>query len=186
MGEYLVIWADLGGAAELLKFIGKPSDLYWEIGWHQREVLTRWLPKKGFKILPKLFDPNYNPGTVNDDADELITRVQACYWSNPRGREDPIPVWKSKILEQTQTRAELRRVIEEDVLDMSFEEEVMEDVVKTHPNVHYPVNEQSLENSREHLKDLARILMKLANGIDRVKQEGEVPYVEFEFYIPRG
>ena len=69
---------------------------------------------------------------------------------------------------------------------MSFEEEVMEDVVKTHPNVHYPVNEQSLENSSEHLKDLARILMKLANGIDQVKQEGEVPYVEFEFYIPRG
>jgi len=186
MGEYLVIWGELEGVAELLKFIEDPRDLYWEIGWHHREVLTRWLPKKGFKILPKLMDPNYTPGTVNDDADKLITTEQACYWGNPGGREDPIPVWKTKILELTQTRDELKRVIEEDVLDISFEEEVMKDVVKTHPDAHYPVTEQSLENSKEHLKDLARILMRIANGIDQVKQGGEIPYVELEFYIPRG
>jgi len=186
MGEYLVIRAELEGAAELLKFIEDTRDLYWEIGWHHREVLTRWLPKKGFRILPKLLDQNYTPGTVNDDADRLIMEVQACYLGNPGGREDLIPVWKSNVLELTQTRDELRRVIEEDVLDMTFEEEVMRDVVKTRPDAHYPVNEQSLENSRGHLKDLARILMKLADCIDQVKKRAKIPYVEFEFYIPRG
>jgi len=147
MGEYLVIRAELEGAAELLKVITDPRELYWETGGNHRHVLARWLPKKGFQIIPKLMDPHYAPGTVNDEADRLITRVKACYWGNLGGREDLIPIWKSKILELTQTRDELRRIIEEDVLDMNFEEEVASDIKKIRPGSHYDANEQSLEDS---------------------------------------
>lgn len=39
------------------------------------DVLARWLPKKGFKILPKFFDTGYRPGRIGDEGDKLITSV---------------------------------------------------------------------------------------------------------------
>jgi len=51
MEENLVIRAELEGAAELLKVITDPRDLYWEAGGNHREVFARWLPKKGFQII---------------------------------------------------------------------------------------------------------------------------------------
>jgi len=59
MEENLVIRAELEGAAELLKVITDPRDLYWEAGGNHREVFARWLPKKGFQIIPKLMDSDY-------------------------------------------------------------------------------------------------------------------------------
>jgi len=35
--------------------------------------MAKWLPKKGFKILPKFLDKDYRPGAVGDEDDGLIT-----------------------------------------------------------------------------------------------------------------
>lgn len=190
MGEYLVIRSEMEAAEELLKAIVDTSDLYWEISSHHRDVMAKWLPKKSFRVIPKLLDANYEPGKVGDDADKLITKIKACYLGNPGGREDLIPVWKSTILEQSQTREELKRIIDENVLDISFEEEVVKDIEEKHKRkAHYPVNEETLKGDSENLKDFAKILLMLAKCIDQVKadleKKGDVPYVEFEFYIPR-
>lgn len=190
MGECLVIRADILAAPTLLKVIGDVRDLYWETSSHHRDVMARWLPKKGFKIIPKILDAGYKPGTVGDDADKLITRMQACYLGNPGGREELIPVWNSDILVQPQTREELKRILDKNILDMSFEEEVVRDMGEKHRRkANYPVNEQTLNGDNENLKDLAKILMRLAQSINKakadLKKKGDMPVIDFEFYIPR-
>jgi len=187
MGEFLVIRAGLLSAAEMLKVLGDPRQLYWEEGPHHLDVLARWLPEKGFKILPKFFDPDYRPGKVGDEGDNLIRRVRGCYLKiEGDGQEVTVPVWRSTVLELPQTRDELRRILEGNVLDMSFEEEVVKELEGIFGDAGYEADEQALEDDNENLRDFARIMMQLADCIDKAKQRGELPYLEFEFYIPRG
>jgi len=119
VGEYLVIRADLLAAADMLEVLGNPRLLSWEGGSHHLDVLARWLPKKGFKILPKFFDMSYRPGKVGDEGDKLITSVGGC----SEDEEEPMPIWNSSVLVLPQIRDELKRVIEGTILDMSFEED---------------------------------------------------------------
>jgi hypothetical protein len=72
MGEGLVIRTSIASAKEILKVIKDPKLLFWEDGGHHLDVMAKWLPKKGFKILPKFFDKNYVPGAVGDDGDNFI------------------------------------------------------------------------------------------------------------------
>ena len=39
-----------------------------------------------------------------------------------------MPLWTESVLKLPQMRAELKRILEEDVLDMDFEEEVVKDI----------------------------------------------------------
>ena len=184
MGEYLVIRADLLAAADMLEVLGDPKLLCWEEGSHCLDVLARWLPKKGFKILPKLFDASYRPGMVKDDGDRLITSVGGCHLRSEDG-EEPIQIWNSSVLELPQMRQELKRIIEERIIDMSFEEELVRELGEAY----YKANDKALESDNENLRNLARILMKLAESMDQVinnrKKKGGPPFVDFEFYIPR-
>jgi hypothetical protein len=185
MGEILVIRADIDSASEILKVIKDPHLLYWEESPHHLDVLAKWLPKKGFKILPKIFDEDYKPGTVGDEGDKLIVEVQGCTIRSEDGWE-PIPVWHEQILKLPEMREELKRIVEGNVLDMSFEEEVVREMERVHGRgeAHYTVDEKTLRADNENLKDLVEILMKLAECMDQVKQAKGVPPF-FEFYIPR-
>lgn len=189
MGEFLVIRTELLAAVDMLEVLGDPRLLYWEWGISSIEAATKWLPNKGFKILSKFFDRDYKPGTVGDEADKLITGVGGCYLTTPRGRTNQIPIWCSTILELPQMREELRRILDGNVLDMSFEEEVKKDMEKSNGKSQYKPDKQALDGDNENLKNFAEILTKLANCIDQVKtrreKEGTMPYIFFEFYIPR-
>jgi len=184
MGEYLVITADLLAAVDILSVLKNPGFLYWEEGPDHLDVLAKWLPKKGFKLLPKFFDDSYKPGKVGDEGDRLITSVKGCYLGTPGGREDPKPVWRSRILGLSEMREELRSIAEGDVLDMSFEEEVvrvMEEKFGKGQSYHI-ADERSLEESNFTLKKLGEILLKLIDCMDQVKRNrGISPF--FDFYI---
>lgn len=138
--------------------------------------------------LPKFFDRD-KPGTVGDNVDKLIMSIGGCYLITPRGRTDQIPIWCSTALELPQMREELRRILDGNVLDMSFEKEIKKDMEEADGDSKYIANKQLLEANNGSLKDLAGILLKLANCIDQVKigrgKEGTMPYLFFEFYIPR-
>ena len=185
----MAIRTELLAAADMLEVLRDPRSLYWEWGIHSIEAVAKWLPKKGFKILPKFFDRDYKPGTVGDDADKLVTGVGGCYLTTPRGRTDQIPIWCSTALELPQFRKELRRILDGNVLDMSFEEEIKKDMEEAHGDSKYEIDKQSLEANNESLMNLADILTRLANCIDQVKirrgKEGAMPCLFFEFYIPR-
>jgi hypothetical protein len=187
MGEYLVIRADLLEAAEMLKVLPDVGKFYWEWGPTALDVAARWLPKKGFKILPKFFDANYRPGTVGDEADKLIESVGGCTL-RMEGQVGPIPIWNSAILELPEMREELKRILEEDVLDMSFEEEVAKVWGDRVDTLNFKA-EKRLRDDNERLRDLARIITKLVECYDRIgnerEKEGMPRFVEFEFYIPR-
>jgi len=60
-----------------------PDQLYWEWGPHQLNAVARWLPKKGFKILPKVFDVDYRPGSIGDEGDSIIMKTQVCVLEEP-------------------------------------------------------------------------------------------------------
>jgi len=189
MGEYLVITADLLNAADILDVLKDPSLFYWEEGPDHLDVLAQWLPKKGFKLLPKFFDDSYKPGKVGDEGDRLITSVKGCYLGTPGGREDPKPVWRSRILGLLEMREELRRIVEGNVLDMSFEEEVVKVMEERYGEAHYEANEQNLESDNNNLKRLGEIFLILIECINDVKvnleKQGKISIVTFEFYIPR-
>jgi len=117
-------------------------------------------------------------------------RLQRRNLLKDRGREELIPVWNSDILVQPQTREELKRILNKNILDMSFEEEVVRDMGEKHRRkVNYPVSEQTLNGDNENLKDLVKILIRLAQSIDKakanLKKKGDIPIIDFEFYISR-
>jgi len=60
-------------AKDILEVIKDPDILFREECGHHLDVMAKWLPKKGFKILPKFSDKGYRPGAVGDEADGLIT-----------------------------------------------------------------------------------------------------------------
>jgi len=184
MGESLVIKADISEAEDMLEVIGNAKLLSWEGGPHHLDVLARWLPKKGFKILPKFLDASYRPGRVGDEGDKLITSVGGCRLRTEEG-EEPMPIWDSSVLVLPQVREELRRIIEGTILDMSYEEELVRELGEAR----YKVDEQTLEGDNRNLRDLALILMRLAECIDKIRikreKEGWPSTVDFEFYIPR-
>jgi len=186
MGEPLVIIASLRSAARILKIIKDPELLEWEESIEHLDVLAKWLPKKGFKILPKFFDKSYRPGTLGDEADKLIIKIRGCYLGSPGGLESTIPVWDSVILEQPQLREELNRILKEEVLDISFEEELTKEFEEIFGEALHKADERNLKDDNENLKELARILMRLAECIDQIKkekEEGHIPFIHFEFYI---
>jgi hypothetical protein len=73
------------------------------------------------------------------------------------------------------------RILEVNVLDMSFEEEVVKELEKIFGDAGYEADEQALEDNNENLRDFARIMIQLADCIDKAKQRGGIPYLEFEF-----
>lgn len=182
MGEFLVITIELLTAADVLKILGDPENLYWEESPHHLDVLARWLPQKGFQILPKFFDMDYQPGTVGDEGDRLVKKVHGCVLRSQDGGK-PVSIWNSQVLELPEMRVELKRIVEEDVLDMSFEEEVVRAMEAVHGKAHYTLDAQNLRADNDNLKGLGEILLKLSDCIEQVKQaKGMPPF--FEFYIP--
>jgi len=183
MGERLVIMTTISDANDILKIIKDPKLLNWEWVDHHLDVAVKWLPKKGFKILPKLFDADYRPGTVGDEGDRLVTKVHGCVLRS-LDMGEPIPIWKEQILKIPEMREELRRVIEEKVLDISFEEEVVKDIEKWSgkPEIVYKADDEGLKEDNETLQRLGKILMMLADCMDQVKRIKGVPLF-FDFYI---
>lgn len=189
MGEGLAIMTTIDSASNLLNIIKDSHILDWEWSPEQLDVAATWLPRKGFEIIPKIFDKDYKPGTVGDEGDMLIKNIGGCYLEWRRGRTMPIPIWYSRILRQPQIRKELRMILDGNVLDISFEEEVVNELKKKFGEAGYIADEESLRDDNEALKRFAEILMKLAECIDQVKAEqgksSDMPVVVFEFYIPR-
>lgn len=188
MGEPLVITTSLQTAKDILKIIKDPELLSWEGGSHVIDVLSKWLPRKGFEILPKFLDTNYKPGTIGDKGDELIISIRGCHLRSVDGQESQ-PIWDARVLRLPQMREELRKILEEQILDMSFEQEVAKELKGIFGDINRPIDKKILEDDNKNLQDLARILMKLAECIDQViinrgKEHGP-PFVELEFYIPR-
>jgi hypothetical protein len=145
--------------------------------------LARWLPKRGFKILPKIFERDgYRPGTVGDEGDRLIVEVEGCTLRHEEGGE-PIPVWHGQILELPEMREELRRIVEGNVLDMSFEEEVVREMEVPPGASYYKADEQSLKEDNETMVRFGKILIMLSDCRDQVRQT-EGPLF-FKFYVPR-
>jgi len=186
MGDRLVIQAVIDDASLILNVIKDPDKLYWEWGPSQLDAAAKWLPKKGFKILPKIFDENYKPGTVGDEGDRLITSVKGCLLRPYEVGDEPMPIWKESILELPETREELKRIVEEEVLDMSFEEEVVRVLEGRHGKgkAYYTVDEETLHDNQQNLRKFGEILTMLADCIDQVKQTEHLPPY-FEFNIPR-
>ena len=185
MGERLVIETTILNANHILKVIKDPELLVWEWAPHHLDVAARWLPKKGFKILPKVFDADYKPGTVGDEGDQLIMKVEGCLLRPYEVGEEPMPIWSESVLELPEMRAELKRIAEEEVLDMSFEEEVVKDMEKWHgKEVYYKADEESLYEDRWTLKKFGEVLSLLADCMDQVRLTEHFPLL-FEFSIPR-
>jgi len=186
MGEMLVIQTSISNASHMLRVIKDSDQLYWEWGPSQLDAAVKWLPKKGFKILPKIFDENYKPGTVGDEGDKLITNVGGCLLRAYKVGDEPMPIWRESVLELPETRAELKRITEEEVLDMSFEEEVVRQLEKWHGKgkSYYTVDEGGLHDNQLTLRKFGGILMMLADCIDQVRQTERLSLF-FEFYIPR-
>jgi len=113
----LVIRANISDAKDILKVIKNPNQLFWDWGPHHIDVAARWLPKKGFKILPKLFDANYKPGKFGDKGDELITKVHGCSLRS-EDEGEPIPIWHEMILQLPEMKEELRKIVKNNILDM--------------------------------------------------------------------
>jgi len=182
MGEGLIIRTSIASAKEILKVIKDPELLFWEDGGHHLDVMAKWLPKKGFRILPKFFDKDYRPGTVGDEADELINKARGCTLRT-EGKETT-PIWHERTLRLPEMREELNRIIEGNVLDMGFEDDVARVVLKAHNEALYKADEKILEGDNENLKRLANILNMLAECMHEAKRANGIPMF-FEFYIPR-
>lgn len=181
MGEMLVIETTIFDASVILRIIKDPNQLFWDWGPEHLDVAARWLPNKGFRILPKLFDANYKPGSVGDEGDKLIMGVRGCYLRTEG--EEPRPIWCEQILEIPETKDELSKFIEGNVLDMSFEEEVAREMEVPPGASYYKADEQSLKEDNETLRRFGKILTMLWDCRDQVRQT-EGPLF-FKFYIPR-
>ena len=178
----MIIRVSIRSAKEILEVIKDPDLLFWENGGHHLDVMAKWLPKKGFKILPKFFDKDYKPGDVGDETDEIITKVGGC--SLRTEGAETTPIWHEYALRIPEMREELNRIIEGNVLDMNYEDEVARVVLEAHGEALYKADEEILEGDNENLKRLANILNMLAECVDEAKQDNGIP-VFFEFYIPR-
>lgn len=168
----------------MLKVIKDPDQLYWEWGPHQLDVAARWLPKRGFKILPKIFDADYRPGSVGDEGDRIITKAQVCVLEEIIDKDVHILMWNEFVLKLPEMRDELRRIAEGGVLDMSFEEEVVKDIeiIRGKGKAHYEAKDEYLYQDNEALEGLGKILTILADCMDQVKRtKGFSP--GFQFYI---
>ena len=185
MGERLVIQTGIEDASRILKMINDPEKLTWEWAPSQLDAAAKWLPKKGFKILPKIFDENYKPGTVGDEGDRLIMSVRGCRLRPYEVEEEPMPIWRESVLELTEMRAELKRIVEEEILDLSFEEEVVRQLAKGDDDeVYYTVDEEGLHDNQWSLRKFGEVLTMLADCIDQIQLTEHVPLF-FEFFIPR-
>jgi len=186
MGEGLVVDTTITNAEHMLKVIGGHDKLYWEWSGDHLDVAAWWLPQKGFKILPKIFDCTYQPGTVGDEGDRLITSVRGCRLRPYEVGEKPMPLWTESVLELPQTRAELKRIVEDEgVLDMSFEEEVAKYIARSYGSEdYYKANEETLSEDRWTLKRFGEVLALLADCMEQVHRAEHVPLF-FEFSIPR-
>ncbi len=113
---------------------------------------------------------------MGDEGDKLIVKVQGCTIRSEDGWE-PIPVWHNQILELPEMREELKRIAEGNVLDMSFEEEVVREMEKVHgkDDVYYKAEEESLDEDNDTLKIFGEILTMLADCIDQVKRTKGLP-----------
>jgi len=82
-------------------------------------------------------------------------------------------------------KEELRKVVKNNILDMSFEEEVVREMEDAHeePETVYKADEDALEGDNEGLKRLAKILLRLSDCMDKVKKTKGLPQY-FEFYVP--
>jgi len=184
MGEPLVIITSIFQANHILNVIKDPDQLYWEWGPHQLNVAARWLPKKGFKILPKIFDANYRPGSIGDEGDRIITYAQVCDLEEVMDKDIHILMWKGYVLKLPDMKEELRRIAEGGVLDMSFEEEVVKEIesIRGKGKANYEANDENLYQDNEALKELGKILTMLADCMDQVKRtKGFLP--SFQFFI---
>jgi len=78
-----------------------------------------------------------------------------------------MPLWTESVLKLPQTRAELKRILEDEgVLDMDFEEEVVKDIERWYGGeVHYKANEESLSDDIWTLKRFGswRPIMRMAS-----------------------
>ncbi|MBO3802356.1 MAG: hypothetical protein JTT11_00535 [Candidatus Brockarchaeota archaeon] len=178
--------ASIKDANEILKVVKNPNLLLnwnWEWGPYHLDVAARWLPRKGFKILPKIFDANYRPGTVGDEGDKLIVKVHGCTIRSEDGWE-PMPVWHDQVLQIPETREELKRIVEGNVLDMGFEDEVVREMERVHGKggVCYKADKESLDEDNYTLKMLGEILTMLADCVDQVTRNKGLP-PSFEFFI---
>lgn len=96
--------------------------------------------------------------------------------------EESTLIWCEQALKLTEMREELKRILEGNVLDMSFEDDVAKDVLRAHSEALYKADEKILEADNESLKQLANILNILAECVDEATNS--LP-VFFEFCIPR-
>jgi len=111
--------------------------------------------------------------------------VEGCLLRPYEVGEEPMPIWSESVLELPEMRAELKRIAEEEVLDMSFEEEVVKDMEKWHgKEVYYKADEESLYEDRWTLKKFGEVLSLLADCMDQVRLTEHFPLL-FEFSIPR-
>ena len=106
MGEGLVIKTTIGSAKDILEVIKDPELLYWEEHRHLIDVMAKWLPQKGFKVLPKFFDKDYKPGTVGDEADQIITKVGGCILRMEG--EELTPIWHERALTLPEMKEEFK------------------------------------------------------------------------------
>jgi len=83
-------------------------------------------------------------------------------------------------------KEELKRIVEEEVLDMSFEEEVVRELEEWHGKgkSHYTLDEESLHDNQWTLRRFGEVLTLLADCMDQVRQTEHLPLF-FEFFIPR-
>ena len=81
-------------------------------------------------------------------------------------------MWLSYVLDLPEMKEEIKRIAEGNVLDMSFEEEVVREmeVINGKGKVHYRANDATLEEENQTLKDLGKIFTMLVDCMDEVKR----------------
>ena len=122
---------------------------------------------------------------MGDEGDKLIMSVRGCLLRPFEVGGEIITIWNETVLELPETRAELKRLVEEEVLDMSFEEEVVSVLKEWHgSDVYYTIDEASLHDNRWTLRRFGEVLTLLADCMDQVKQTEHL-LLFFEFSIPR-
>ena len=93
--------------------------------------------------------------------------------------------WPPPGPEPEEIREELKRIVKGNVLDMSFEEEVVRQLAKGDDDeVYYTVDEEGLHDNQWSLRKFGEVLTMLADCIDQIQLTEHVPLF-FEFFIPR-
>jgi len=123
--------------------------------------------------------------TIGDEGDKLVAKVNGCTLRSEDGG-NPIPIWHEQVLKLPEMREELRKIREESVLDMSFEEEVVRELEETFGKgkAYYTIDAETLRADNENLQCLGKILTMLTDCMDKVKQTKGWPLF-IQFYIPR-